>query len=422
MKKQSLSILIVIIVINILLPFSIILNNDSTNSFQTNVIFAETKLEIAERELLNAHKNLDTINKLIKNKVVEIDIARANNEDVTQLESILTNLNGPVWAAANKVVREAEKKVFYEKTLVSSDKPKDIKSLSNIEYTEDYTLLAPLGGRKQIKTNDIGNYFNIIFNIAIGIAGVLAVIMLVIGGIQWMGSESVFGKTNGKEKITSAILGLLIAIGSYSLLNTINPDLLGKKGLNVDQVNIKLEGDTNAPVDVTIADLINLGITCGEVGGTSGFQNIPTIARSFKNKMTYSQNIPKGQIGPNNTVKYDCSGYINAVLQCSGIETNRLGINSGTSVIFSIPKAETVVDKTKTTSTSVNGKLLQIGDLVGWPPVADKDGNGHIMIYLGGGMVSDSHGPRDSVGNAFGEFSLEKYKERITHIVRTQAL
>ncbi len=117
-----------------------------------------------------------------------------------------------------------------------SDKVINVSAINNgTGDSLNYKLLAPIGKTTEIKTNDIGKYFDILFNMAIGIAGVLAVVMIVIGGIQWMGSESIFGKTEGKERVTSAILGLLIILGSYALLNTINPNLLGKKGLDVVQ-------------------------------------------------------------------------------------------------------------------------------------------------------------------------------------------
>ena len=104
-----------------------------------------------------------------------------------------------------------------------------------------YNLLAPIGGLKEVKTDSIGDYFNTIFKIAIGLCGALAVIMIVIGGVQYMGDESVFGKTEAKSKIMSAILGLLIALGAFALLNTIDPALTGKNGLNVDQVTAEIQ-------------------------------------------------------------------------------------------------------------------------------------------------------------------------------------
>ena len=127
------------------------------------------------------------------------------------------------------------------------------------QTSTSYNLLAPIsvGGKgiNCIDTNTehpdvncssggIGDYLNIIFQLAIGLCAVLSVIMIVVGGIQYMGDESVFGKKKKKSRIGSAILGLLIALGAYALLNTINPDLLGKGGVSVDQVSITLDPDT----------------------------------------------------------------------------------------------------------------------------------------------------------------------------------
>lgn len=105
-----------------------------------------------------------------------------------------------------------------------------------------YNLLAPIGTIKQIKTSDgIGDYLNIIFKIIIGLCGALAVIMIVIGGIQYMGNESVFGKTEAKSRILSAILGLLIALGAYAILYTINPALTGQNGISIEEVDVQVD-------------------------------------------------------------------------------------------------------------------------------------------------------------------------------------
>lgn len=116
-----------------------------------------------------------------------------------------------------------------------------------------YKLLAPIGNLVQAPDN-VGDYFNIIFKLAIGLCAVLAVVMIVIGGVQYMGNESIFGKTEAKSRITAAILGLLIALSSYALLNTINPDLLGGKGVIIEQVKAEIvdlpdAGDDNVDPD-----------------------------------------------------------------------------------------------------------------------------------------------------------------------------
>jgi len=107
---------------------------------------------------------------------------------------------------------------------------------------DKYKLLAPIGNLTEAPDN-VGDYFNVIFKIIIGLCAVLAVIMIVIGGIQYMGSESIFGKTEAKSRIAAAILGLIIALGAYALLNTINPDLLGGGGVTIKQVSAEIEDE-----------------------------------------------------------------------------------------------------------------------------------------------------------------------------------
>ncbi|MFA5841615.1 MAG: pilin [Candidatus Paceibacterota bacterium] len=110
-----------------------------------------------------------------------------------------------------------------------------------------YTLLAPIplsGGSGSDNSVQLGgevafaNYLNNAFKIGITIAILLAVIMIVIGGIQWMG-ESVFGKESGKKKIQDALWGLVLALAIFLILNTINPDLVNLK--------LKVENLTETP-------------------------------------------------------------------------------------------------------------------------------------------------------------------------------
>lgn len=106
--------------------------------------------------------------------------------------------------------------------------------------TGNYTPLAPLPGTtvdtacNPAQTNppdpkcqtNLTTYLPGIFKLAIGIAGVLAVIMIVIGGVQYLSTDAISGKSDGKEKITNALIGLLLAIGAFVILNTINPGTL----------------------------------------------------------------------------------------------------------------------------------------------------------------------------------------------------
>lgn len=103
--------------------------------------------------------------------------------------------------------------------------------LPTVVLALDYVPLAPLpvgeGGASltTVTAASTGQYIKGAFNLAIGIAAALAIIMIVIGGIQYMGTESIGGKGAGLKKIKDAVLGLLLALGSYILLFTINPAL-----------------------------------------------------------------------------------------------------------------------------------------------------------------------------------------------------
>jgi len=92
------------------------------------------------------------------------------------------------------------------------------------EETPGYQLLAPLPNIGEEVAVNPGDYLTNMFYIGIGIAGILAVIMITIGGPQYMTTEAITGKSGAKTRINNAILGLILALASFLLLKTINTD------------------------------------------------------------------------------------------------------------------------------------------------------------------------------------------------------
>jgi hypothetical protein len=70
---------------------------------------------------------------------------------------------------------------------------------------------------------DFGTFLNTLFTWGISFAGIIAVIVIIFGGIQYMTTDAVSGKSEGKEKIKRAFTGLIIVLSSILVLNTINP-------------------------------------------------------------------------------------------------------------------------------------------------------------------------------------------------------
>jgi|GEM_PF-1487174 len=76
-------------------------------------------------------------------------------------------------------------------------------------------------------TASIPNYIRRLYQFAIGISGILAVGMMVAGGILYTVSGGSPDKQNeGKDMIFSALWGLGLLFGAYVILNTINPQLV----------------------------------------------------------------------------------------------------------------------------------------------------------------------------------------------------
>lgn len=116
----------------------------------------------------------------------------------------------------------------------------------------------------------LGRYLNLMIKIFIGLCAVFAVVMIVIGGMEYMTSELAHSKEAGKERIWQAILGLLIALGAYALLNTINPKLL-----ETDLKSLK-----SIIITVTDEDFIVPGEGGGITSGTGGAIKTSSIGTS----------------------------------------------------------------------------------------------------------------------------------------------
>jgi len=99
---------------------------------------------------------------------------------------------------------------------------------------DKYVPLAPLPGTTYDGTGntDLQKYLPGAFNLLIGLSLVLAVLMIIFGGVQYMSTDAVFGKKEGKERITAALLGLLIVLGAFLLLQTIDTNLVNFQIIN----------------------------------------------------------------------------------------------------------------------------------------------------------------------------------------------
>lgn len=73
----------------------------------------------------------------------------------------------------------------------------------------------------------LGDFIQKMYRYAIGVAGILAAVMIIVAGFQWVtsggNSEAI---SSAKKRIGGALVGVLIAYLSYAILNTLNPALV----------------------------------------------------------------------------------------------------------------------------------------------------------------------------------------------------
>jgi hypothetical protein len=107
-----------------------------------------------------------------------------------------------------------------------------------------------------------------IFTWGVSIAGLLAIIYIVIGGVQYMTTDSIFNKEDGKNKIQSAVVGLLIVLAGWLILNEINPSILTGKKLELEK---KMTINVKAGKGGQISDYVNEQTKIPDYKGTEKF-------------------------------------------------------------------------------------------------------------------------------------------------------
>ena len=82
--------------------------------------------------------------------------------------------------------------------------------------------------RQQLTAQTATFYFERLYIWLLGVVGLAALFAIVYGGVLYIFSGAIESTAEAKRWITNAIMGLVIAGGSYLLLYTINPDLVKK--------------------------------------------------------------------------------------------------------------------------------------------------------------------------------------------------
>lgn len=218
--------------------------------------------------------------------------AKVNAADPTGVCKLKANLDGSI-ASIEKVTDKDCHRMADDKSNAAtfvSWTPDSIPPPSQTPTTPtpvdtSYHFLAPLPGQVTFdptkeKGGDLGNYLNLMIKLFIGICAVLAVIMIVIGGLEYMTNELISHKEEGKKKILGAVFGLVLALGAWTLLYTINPDLLNTSLSSLENVTVEVTAQNFASSPSTY--IVPLGKT-GQTSGTNCDENAVAASNQTAN-------------------------------------------------------------------------------------------------------------------------------------------
>ncbi|MBD3359899.1 MAG: hypothetical protein GF365_04310 [Candidatus Buchananbacteria bacterium] len=277
----------------------------------------------------------------------------------------------------------------------------NLKAASPTKQAE-LTLQVPLLG--YTKASGIAEYIGKIYEASLYIIVPIVIVIIIFAGIKWIFAGGDVSKIKeAKKYITSAFIGLTIALLSYVILSFIGITELGTPEIKHIE-EIESPDIFSAPptgFNVSAPGVIPGDIYCPKSGGAASMEK---IAKSAVGRVTYRMGgkiwngppytadskdcgvAPCKSFCPTGTVCLDCSGFVSFVYKCGGLK----GPPSYTGSMFgcNCSKSEKI---NNVGPNSINGKTLVPGDFVGYPSGC-KHGVGHVYIYVGGGTIFESHG------------------------------
>ena len=146
----------------------------------------------------------------------------------------------------------------------------------------EYKLMVPLPTPEGTvaSTTGIVDYIKTLYFFGIGLSGIIAMILIVIAGFQWVTAAGKMSTiTQAKSRISNAIFGLFILLASYLILNTINPALVNLK----EPYIYFIRWNEDFPEDP--------GTTGGPGGGTPNWCNDPPMSGNLQDCGDYTNTI-----------------------------------------------------------------------------------------------------------------------------------
>ncbi len=138
--------------------------------------------------------------------------------------------------------------------------------IPDVKFTDALLKTNELG-ETVVTSNFLADYIAGVYKYLIGIATTIAIVMIMVSGLEWtfsggsiMGADSKASTSRAKTRIRNAVTGLVLLMSAYLILFTVNPNLLR---LEMPELDIIKRKDLVAIVE-------SAGETCKDIVGTVG--------------------------------------------------------------------------------------------------------------------------------------------------------
>ncbi|MFH1631924.1 MAG: pilin [bacterium] len=146
-------------------------------------------------------------------------------------------------------------------------------------YNQPGNISLSVAIGEMTEVGSIGAYIEAVYLFLIPAAGLVAIIMLMIGGLQWMlarGNPAQLGKA--KERMGKAVIGLILILSAYSIAALVDPNLVSFQALSPPKVRRIVFLDANSTCEALIVSdaevTMNPGGT-GVCGDTGKIESVP---------------------------------------------------------------------------------------------------------------------------------------------------
>ncbi|MFH0840624.1 MAG: hypothetical protein V1865_01385 [bacterium] len=282
--------------------------------------------------------------------------------------------------------------VLANTSLPQLENPVDNINMPNLKFEDAQVSGGP--GDYVIHTPWTGNYIESLYGWGVGVIAILSVLTIAIGGVIWVTAAGNQGRiTEAKSWIGSSLLGLTLALSSYLILTTINPDLGGVGWISISNVEAVDPGDYTYN---TTASYNNSPYGKGTPGQpfplpdgkfpSPASRDMTSMVNFYLNDVTIqyvSKNDPlikekRGRVYGG--IAYsDCSAFAAHLAAAGGYnKIDGEGTTQGLFVTGNNNRQEiTDIDDLE------RKNLIKIGDVVGY----NDGGVGHTMTYIGNGQL-----------------------------------